>query len=43
MHTYSWHVFRRKLVGRVRYEQASFTDGTIANDYTLDGLHIPRL
>lgn len=43
MHTHSWHVFRRKFVGCVRYEQAGFTDGTIADNHTLDGLHVARL
>ena len=36
----SRHVFGGELVRRVRNEQTSFTDGTVANDDTFDGLHL---
>lgn len=37
--TYGRYVFRWELICRVRYEQTSLTDGTVADDHALDGLH----
>jgi hypothetical protein len=37
--SYRWDVFAGELVGCIRDQKTGFTDGTIANHNTLDGLH----